>query len=70
MPDGKLEWVHTYECGFNNKEVILLLHGYAGCAMTFVKCLKKLAEKYRVYAIDMVGFGLSSRPEFNITDPK
>ncbi|KRX02794.1 hypothetical protein PPERSA_02284 [Pseudocohnilembus persalinus] len=70
LNDNSYQWIHTYECGFQNEEIIVLLHGYAGCAMTYVRGLKQLAGKYHVFAIDMLGFGMSSRPSFNITDPK
>jgi len=32
--------------------------------------LKPLSENFKVYAIDLLGMGLSSRPEFNLKQPE
>lgn len=42
------------------------MHGYAGSFVTYVNCLIDLSKVYNVYAIDLIGLGLSSRPKFKI----
>ena len=50
------------------KPNILLIHGYLSCGATYYKILKKLSHNYNIYAIDLPGMGLSSRPDFMLTD--
>lgn len=38
--------------------------------MNFWKIIKPLAEEYHVIMIDIIGMGGSSRPHFNLSDPK
>jgi len=38
--------------------------------MSFYRMIKPLSEDYKVYAIDLLGMGLSSRPDFKLKDPK
>lgn len=55
----------TYEFGDKDKlPTIVLIHGYAGSALTFYPMFKYLKGKYHVIAIDLLGMGCSSRPEF------
>ena len=70
LKDKTYQWIHTYKTGDINKESIVLIHGYGGSSLTFYKMLKNLQQKYRVFCIDILGFGLSSRPEFDLTDPQ
>jgi len=65
---GEIFKIHTYVCGIQNKEVIVLVHGYGGSGLLFHRTLKELSAKYKVYCLDLLGMGLSSRPEFKIKD--
>jgi len=51
----------------NEKEdpVMLLVHGFGGGAGLWSKNLAALSEHYKLYAIDLAGFGKSSTPDFN-----
>lgn len=62
--EGETHNIHTYRCGDQNTEVLVLLHGYGGSSVLFYPMLKELSQKYQVYCIDFLGMGLSSRPEF------
>lgn len=64
VPIGEDSWIHEIRCGFNNKDDIVLLHGYGGFALTYVRLFEKLSLKYRVHALDFLGMGLSHRREF------
>jgi len=64
---GIKTFIHTYTCGDpDNKETLLLLHGYAGGALDFFNMFSTVAKKFRVYAIDFIGMGLSDRQQFNV----
>mmetsp|Transcript_10034 Transcript_10034/g.11287 ORF Transcript_10034/g.11287 Transcript_10034/m.11287 type:complete len:285 (-) Transcript_10034:142-996(-) len=62
-------YIWTYEIGENDgsKPVVVLIHGYGMSSMVYYRTFKKLSEKYHVIAIDLLGFGRSSRPEFKAT---
>ena len=54
---------HYYEAGAG--DALLLLHGGGAGADSFGNwrgCLDRFAEHYRVYAVDMVGFGFTDKP--------
>lgn len=42
---------------------IILVHGFGGNAGHFAKLIPYLTDEYRVYAIDLLGFGASDKPE-------
>jgi cardiolipin-specific phospholipase len=63
-------YIHTYKCGEKNKETLVLVHGYAGCSLFYYSMLKELSKKYRVYCIDLLGMGLSSKPGFECKTPE
>lgn len=44
-------------------EPLVLLHGMGGHAEAYIKNIMPLAEKFHVYAIDMIGHGFSDKPE-------
>lgn len=48
---------------------MVLLHGYGGSALIFYKIMKPLSEHFNLIMIDILGFGGSSRPKFDIDDP-
>ena len=41
---------------------IILVHGFAGSTYTWRKLIPLLADRYTVYALDLLGFGLSDKP--------
>lgn len=45
-----------------NKQPLLLIHGFGASVYHWRYNIPFLARKYHVYAIDMVGFGLSDKP--------
>lgn len=44
-------------------ENVVLLHGWGGCADSFLPVFNYLASKFKVYAIDFPGFGQSTIPD-------
>jgi abhydrolase domain-containing protein 5 len=68
VPIGDDNFIHTIRCGLKNKDVLVLVHGYASCGIIFLRILKELSEKYQVYCIDILGMGMSSRPTFDCTN--
>ena len=57
-------YIHTYLCGEQHAKTLVLLHGYGASSILFHKILKELSQKYKVYCIDLLGMGLSSRQDF------
>ena len=47
------------------KPTLLVIHGFGGSACLLYPIYKQLLEHYRVVAIDMLGFGASSRIAIN-----
>ena len=54
--------IHTIEAGFNNTEVLVLVHGYAACGVFYYKVINELKDHFHIFAIDMFGMGASARP--------
>ena len=50
-------------------ELLLLLHGNGGHAEIFQRNILPLAARHRVHAIDLVGHGLSDKPDLDYTIP-
>jgi pimeloyl-ACP methyl ester carboxylesterase len=46
-------------------ETLILLHGIGGHAEAYSRNIRRLAERYRVVAIDFVWHGLSAKPPFD-----
>lgn len=62
-PDGILN-IHYVEKGTGSKH-IMLLHGFASYSYTWRNIIDPLVENgYHVWAIDLLGFGLSDKPEY------
>ncbi|MCZ2849341.1 alpha/beta fold hydrolase [Modestobacter sp. VKM Ac-2978] len=58
------------EAGPADAPVVVLLHGYPTSSFMFRELIPQLADRYRVIAPDMLGFGLSDAPpvtEFDYT---
>jgi 2-hydroxy-6-oxonona-2,4-dienedioate hydrolase len=56
--------IHYLEAGSSGPQVILL-HGLGGDATHWGLTIPALASKYRVYALDQIGFGKSDKPVMN-----
>lgn len=55
--------VHYQEFGEDNKPVMILIHGYSASTFTWKSAAPMLADAgFRVIAVDMIGFGFSSKP--------
>ncbi len=52
--------VHATQHG--SGEPVVLVHGFGASAHIWRKVIPRLAERYRVVALDLVGFGLTDRP--------
>lgn len=53
------------EAGIENKETILLLHGFPSSSYMFKDIIRELSDEYHVIAPDYPGFGLSAAPNTN-----
>ncbi|EAR91167.1 alpha/beta fold hydrolase (macronuclear) [Tetrahymena thermophila SB210] len=63
---GKPSFIHTYMCGEDNEETIVLLHGYSGSSLSYYQMLQPLSQRFKVFALDFIGMGLSDRQNFEI----
>ncbi|CAG9323336.1 unnamed protein product [Blepharisma stoltei] len=61
---GRGLFLHCLTCGDPANPPMILLHGYCGSGLIFFKILKRLVENYRIYIVDHLGMGRSTRPEF------
>ena len=48
--------------GHPDAEPVVMLHGLGGTKASFLPTVAALADEYRVYAIDLPGFGDSVKP--------
>lgn len=55
--------LHYVECGDRNKPIVLLLHGFPDCWISWRHQIVELSKYYRVIALDLKGFGDSDKPE-------
>lgn len=53
--------------GENNDEIVVILHGWGANIQTMAPISKYLSKKYKVYSIDLPGFGLSDEPKSTYT---
>ncbi|MSP98198.1 MAG: alpha/beta hydrolase [Betaproteobacteria bacterium] len=51
------------EAGFGGRETIVFLHGSGGYLEAYLRNIAPHAERYRVFAIDMIGHGYSDKPD-------
>ncbi|NTW61524.1 alpha/beta hydrolase [Candidatus Saccharibacteria bacterium] len=57
----------TYDSGGKRKPTIVLIHGIASTSRTWGPVIKRIdKEKYRVVAMDLLGFGSSPRPAVSL----
>jgi len=62
----------AYDSGDKNKPTIVLLHGIAATSKTWLPLIKEIdADKYRIIALDLLGFGKSPKPnncDYSVND--
>jgi pimeloyl-ACP methyl ester carboxylesterase len=61
VPVGR-EHVSTLTMGHTNATDVLLMHGLGATRASLLSCAAELSRSYRVHAIDLPGFGASSKP--------
>jgi len=57
--------IHTLVSGIDNTDNLVIMHGYGGSSVFFFQVLEDLSKHYKVFCIDHLGMGLSSRPKFS-----
>lgn len=50
-----------YTVGDSSRPHIVLLHGYGGSSLTFIRTFEHLKDHFQIHALDTFGVGLSSR---------
>ena len=50
-------------------EPLVLVHGLGGCALDFAPLMLALTKEHRVFALDLLGYGGSDRPDVNYSVP-
>ena len=64
-PDLTIEWenkkINYVNYSSNNKQAILLIHGFGASLYHWRYNIKELSKYYDVYAFDLLGFGKSSK---------
>jgi pimeloyl-ACP methyl ester carboxylesterase len=66
-------YIHTIMCkkkSSHDKPDIVFIHGYQGSGVLFYKLLNGFVEHFNVYCFDMIGMGLSSRPQVEFDTPE
>jgi pimeloyl-ACP methyl ester carboxylesterase len=63
--DNNNDYINTLHIKSINKPIIIIIHGFASGLATFVNVYEKLYNIYDIYAIDLIGYGLSSKPIFS-----
>ena len=54
--------ISTFVAGPEDAPVLLLIHGLGATKASWLTVVPQLAQRYRVYAVDLPGFGSSSKP--------
>ena len=54
--------ISTFVAGAEDAPPLLLIHGLGATKASWLTVVPQLAERYRVYAVDLPGFGSSSKP--------
>ena len=52
---------------FNNKKILIILHGYQASSFIFYRLMPHLSDKFIVICPDLIGTGFSSRPNLKFT---
>ncbi|MEL7084782.1 MAG: alpha/beta fold hydrolase [Cyanobacteria bacterium P01_A01_bin.3] len=53
--------------GDRHAPAVVLIHGFGGCIGHWRKTVADLSQQYRVYAIDLLGFGAAPKPAIDYT---
>jgi pimeloyl-ACP methyl ester carboxylesterase len=53
----------SYQMAGTQGDVVLLIHGLGASTRHWRKNILELSQRYRVYAIDLIGFGESAKPK-------
>ena len=54
--------VFTRDAGVADGEALLLIHGFPTASWDWERLWPELTRRFRVYTLDMIGFGLSAKP--------
>jgi cardiolipin-specific phospholipase len=57
-------YLYCLTCGDESKPPLVVLHGFGGAGMIFFKVVKQLTARFRIYFVDHLGMGRSTRPTF------
>lgn len=63
--EPKAEDLKDVNSGKPRKQQIVLVHGYGATGVFYYKMIEELRNSFHVFAIDMWGFGQSSRPKIS-----
>ncbi len=64
--DGQFIRVNNHEIHYIKKgrgRAVVLVHGFGGSTYTWRNLIPLLSENYTIYAFDLLGFGLSDKPQ-------
>ncbi len=64
---GDDEYRVRYVKSGSGEENIIFIHGLGATAYTWRHLLEPLGEYYNVYALDLIGFGLSDKPDVDLS---